>query len=176
MVADLGTGSGAIALSLLVESPGPLELWATDISSDALAVAERNLQALGNRAAPGATLRMSAGSWYAALPGRLRGQLDLVVANPPYVARQEWETLDARVRDHEPYTALVPGERGTEAIEAIAAGAPQWLVAGGTLVVEIGADQGAVAAAAASSAGMTEVAVRPDLAGRDRILVARHQP
>jgi len=176
VVADLGTGSGAIALSLLLESPWPLEVWATDISSDALAVAERNLQALGNRATPGATLQLSAGSWYTALPVRLRGQLDLVVANPPYVARQEWETLDARVREHEPYTAHVPGERGTEAIEAIVAGAPQWLVGGGALVVEIGADQGAVAAAAASSAGMAEVAVRPDLAGRNRVLVARHQP
>jgi len=176
IVADLGTGSGAIALSLLVESPVPLEVWATDISSDALAVAERNLQAPGNRSASGSTLHLSAGSWYEALPEQLRGQLDLVVANPPYVALEEWETLDARVRDHEPYTALVPGERGTEAIEAIVAGAPQWLVAGGALVVEIGADQGAFAAAAASSAGMTEVAVRPDLAGRDRILVATRQP
>jgi len=173
VVADLGTGSGAIALSLAVESPLPLEVWATDISTDALAVAERNRQVLGGRAGSGTTVQLAAGSWYEALPLFRRGQLDLVVANPPYVARDEWQVLDPLVRDHEPYAALVPGEQGTEAIETIVAGAPRWLVAGGALVVEIGAGQGAYAAARARSAGLADVAVRPDLAGRDRILVAR---
>ncbi len=173
VVADLGTGSGAIALSLAVESPVALEVWATDVSDEALAVAGGNLEAVRARVAPRSEVHLAAGSWYGALPARLRGQVDLVVSNPPYVARPQWEELDGTVRDHEPYGALVPGERGTEAIEVVVGGSPGWLAPGGALVVEIGADQGPRAGDAASSAGLVDVVVRPDLAGRDRILVAR---
>lgn len=176
VVADLGTGSGAIALSLALESPVALEVWATDVSSDALAVAGRNLEMMRPRLAATTTVHLAAGSWYEALPERLRGRLDLVVSNPPYVTRRQWEALEPVVRDHEPYVALVPGDEGTEAVDVVVAGARRWLAPGGALVVEIGREQGAHGVAAATSAGLVDVEVRPDLAGHDRILVARRRP
>ena len=81
---DLGTGSGAIALALAAERTG-IEVWATDVSTAALAVAGANLAGLGGRAA--ARVRLATGSWWAALPDELRGRVDLAVSNPPYVAR-----------------------------------------------------------------------------------------
>ena len=169
VVADLGTGSGAIALSLAAESPMALDVWATDISEAAIGVAARNL---GSMPAPGATVRLAVGWWYDALPQALRGGLDLVVSNPPYVSEPEFAQLDASVRDHEPYGALVAGPLGTEMVDVVVAGAPQWLAPAGALVVEIGAGQAVHARAAAEAAGLGRVEVRPDLTGRDRILVA----
>lgn len=173
VVADLGTGSGAIALALAAESPCPLEVWATDVSAEALAVAERNLDRVRAQLSPGSTVHLAAGSWYAALPDRVRGRLDLVVSNPPYVARRQWEALDTVVHDHEPYRALVPGELGTEAVDVVVSGAAGWLAPGAWLVVEIGEAQGDHAVAVAASAGLSDVTVRPDLSGRHRVVVAR---
>jgi release factor glutamine methyltransferase len=169
-VADLGTGSGAIALALARELPDA-EVWATDVSEDALAVARANLAGVGSAAT---RVRLQSGSWFDALPDALRGRLRLVVSNPPYVAEHEFPDLPADVADWEPRQALVSGPSGLEAIEAILAGARDWLdPAGGTLVVELAPHQADVAVGAATTAGFDDVGIVRDLADRERVLVAR---
>ena len=173
---DLGTGTGAIALSLACEfaSSAPFEVWATDVSVDALDVCRQNLGALARRhRASAAVVHVAEGSWFTALPDALAGRIQLVVANPPYVSRQEWEALEPAVRDHEPAGALVPGPDGFEAIEAIVTDAPRWLAPGGSLVVELAPSQAARALDRAVALGYVDAAVRVDLAGRQRVLVAR---
>lgn len=167
VVADLGTGSGAIALSLAAERWPRVEVWATDSSPDALAVARANLAGLGRRAA---SVRLAQGDWFCALPHRLRGEIDLLISNPPYVA--EAEPLPPEVSCWEPRDALVAGPTGLEAIEQIVDGARGWLAPGGALVLEIGATQGAAVRELAGRAGFERISIEPDLAGRDRALVA----
>jgi len=169
-VVDLGTGSGAIALSIAHEVPDA-HVWATDVSGDALAVARANLVGLGGRAAP--RVRLVEGSWFDALPSELRGRVQLIVSNPPYVAEHEVADLPPEVARWEPMSALVAGPTGLEDVEHLVAEAPAWLARPGALVVEIAPHQSDAAAALARDAGFTEVSVRPDLAGRARALVGR---
>jgi release factor glutamine methyltransferase len=168
-VADLGTGSGALARALAAELPDA-EVWATDSSDDALAVARANLAGTG---LPSTRVRLGAGSWFAALPPRLRSHLRLVVSNPPYVAESEVAALPAELR-HEPRDALVSGPTGLEAINMIVREAPEWLEPVGTLVCELAPHHADAATGAATAAGFDDVLVEPDLAGRDRVLVARN--
>lgn len=165
---DLGTGSGAIALSLAAERWPHVEVWGTDRSADALAVAGANLAGLGRRAA---AVRLVEGDWYAALPAELAGRVDVIVSNPPYVAPTD--PLPPEVGDWEPREALVPGPTGLEAIEQIVAGAPGWLAPAGVLVVEIGEAQGDAVRRLAEAAGLEGATIHVDLAGRPRALVAR---
>jgi release factor glutamine methyltransferase len=169
LAVDLGTGSGAIALALAVEWTG-IEVWATDVSPDALAVARANVAGMGRI---GAAVRLAEGSWYEALPAELAGAVDVIVSNPPYVAEYEVEDLPDEVRAWEPLAALVSGPTGLEAIERIVAEAPLWLAHPGSLLVEIAPHQAAEAEALARAAGFGSAAVWPDLTGRDRILLAR---
>jgi release factor glutamine methyltransferase len=172
-VVDLGTGSGAIALSIVAERPG-VRVWATDASDDALAVAGANLAGLAGFAAT--RVRLCGGYWWSALPADLQGRVDLVVSNPPYVATSEMATLDGEVLDWEPRPALEAGPTGLEAVEEILSSALLWLRLGGAAVLEIAPHQSAGAQRAALLAGFTHAEVRPDLAGRDRVLVARTAP
>ncbi len=165
---DLGTGSGAIALSLATEVDDAA-VWATDASPDALAVARANLAGLGSRVAP--RVRMAQGRWFAALPWSLFGRVDMVVCNPPYVA--EDDPLPAEVADWEPAHALVAGPTGLEAIAEVVATAPRWLARPGVLVLELAPHQADAAAALARDAGFGSTEVLPDLAGRPRVLVGR---
>jgi release factor glutamine methyltransferase len=167
LAVDLGTGSGAIALALAVEAGA--EVWATDASTEALAVARANLAGTGGDAAT--RVRLVHGDWYAALPPDLAGRVQVIVANPPYVA--EDDQLPAEVADWEPYEALVAGPAGTEDVEVIVAGAPGWLARPGALVVELAPHQAATAVAMARAAGFRDVDVHRDLAGRERVIVAR---
>jgi release factor glutamine methyltransferase len=167
---DLGTGSGAIALAIAAERTG-VEVWATDISAPALEVAAANQAGLGGRHA--SRVRLALGGWWSALPGELRGRVDLVVSNPPYIASGEMTQLDAQVSRWEPNLALEAGPTGLEALVAILNGAPAWLRPGGVAVLEIAPHQAASAVAMARKAGLTEAEVHPHLAGRDRTLVAR---
>jgi release factor glutamine methyltransferase len=170
VVVDLGTGSGAIALSIAAESPlGTVEVWGVDASLDALDVARANLAGLSGRHA--AQVRLEAGSWFDALPPELEGRVDLVVTNPPYVAVDE--ALDREVADWEPRSALIAGPTGLECYDAIMSGAKRWLRAGGSLVGEIGATQGDEIERRARAAGFSVVELLRDLAGHDRIVVAR---
>ena len=178
---DLGTGSGAIALALAAEwnpSGTPLEVWAVDASPDALEVARTNRDAL-SVTDPAAARRVTfaGGSWFDALPTRLARRLDLVVANPPYVAEEEFADLDPTVRDWEPRSALVArrgrsGVAGMADVEAVVAGAGAWLARAGGLVVELAPSQAYAAIDAARRAGFSRVGTARDLAGRLRMLVA----
>ena len=178
---DLGTGTGAIALSLAAEVPRhdrPLEVWATDVSLDALDVAGLNLNrlaAVDQAAADRVTL--ARGTWFDALPPALAGRVDLVVANPPYVSDEEYTELDPEVREWEPVGALVSaggsdGSPGLADIETVVSTAPRWLRPTGALVVELAPAQARAAEEAARRAGFARVGTELDLAGRLRILVA----
>ena len=166
-VADLGTGSGALALALANSLPDA-EVWATDVSEAALAVARANVAAAGSVAT---RLRVAEGSWFDALPAEHRGAVRLVVANPPYIA--EHEVLPASVAEWEPTGALYAGPTGLEAVEHLIGTAPEWLDAAGTLVLELAPHQAGPATELARAAGFADVGVRADLAGHDRALVAR---
>jgi release factor glutamine methyltransferase len=168
LVVDLGTGSGAIALSVALEVPRA-RVWGTDRSTDALAVARANLAGTGGSVAP--RVRLVAGDWFDALPGELRGQVDLIVSNPPYVG--DAEVLPPEVADWEPAGALFAGPTGLEAVAEILKGAPAWLSRPGAVVIEVAPHQAEAAMVLARAAGFTGVDVRPDLAGRLRALVGR---
>jgi release factor glutamine methyltransferase len=169
-VADLGTGSGALALALASELPD-VEVWATEISDDALAVARANFAGAGSLAA---RVRAVQGSWFDALPRALAGRLRVVVSNPPYVAEAELNDLPREIVDWEPRLALVSGPSGTEAIEEIIDGAREWLdQESGVLVCELAPHQAPAMAAYARAAGYSDVSIRQDLTHRDRVLVAR---
>lgn len=168
-VADLGTGSGALALALAAELPDS-EVWATDADPAALAVARANLAALGPAAG---RVRLAQGLWYEALPESLRGKLVLIVSNPPYVSEAEYQALPEEIRGHEPRVALVAGPTGTEALEVLIDGAPAWLAPGGAIGLELAPHQASSLAERAVRAGYRQVEITPDLAGRDRVLVAR---
>jgi release factor glutamine methyltransferase len=166
-VADLGTGSGAIALALDAELPDVV-VWATDVSADALAVARANVAG-----AAATRVRIAEGQWFDALPESLRGRLELIVSNPPYVAESEVLDLPDEVADYEPRAALVSGPTGAEALEHLLGHAREWLVADGVLVCELSPHQAAAMVERARELGYADAFVRKDLAGRPRVLVAR---
>ena len=189
--ADLGTGSGCIAVTLCAERP----LWKgvmADISARALAVAERNARshAVRNRLQP---VRANFNH-----PLFLPGSLDLVVSNPPYVSREEYETLSPEVRDFEPVTALVPGfvdndrdpeahrhspphtdipnadgSQGLEHLLAVAAEAGTALRSGGLLIMEHGWTQSTALQLSLKSHIWENIIAIKDLAGHNRLLLAR---
>ena len=166
---DLGTGSGAIGLALASELwHSAMTMWLTDASADALAVARANLSGIGRAAA---CVRLGEGSWFAALPAELRGAVDLVVSNPPYIADDD-PAVEAIVRDWEPASALFAGADGLDHVRAIAADAAEWLRPGGMLMLEIGATQADPVRDLLGAAGLVDVRVLPDLAGRDRFAQA----
>lgn len=169
-IADLGTGTGAIGLSLLHELPlGRARVWLTDDSDDAVDVARANLAGLGRAAMYG---QINVGSWYEALPVNLRGSLDVVVSNPPYIARDDEEVEDT-VRDWEPHRALFADDSGLAALRVIIAGASTWLRNGGLLALEIGYTQTKDVSQLCTDAGLTDVVVHVDAAHRDRFVTAR---
>lgn len=170
VIADLGTGSGALALALAADL-GTAEVWATDVSAAALDVARANVAAIGPAAA--SRVHFAGGMWYEALPARLRGRLRVIVSNPPYVTEAEFADLPLEVRDHEPSGALVAGPTGRECLEHLVGGGLEWLEPGGALVLELAPDQAHLMGATAEAAGYEAVAVHRDLAGRERVLVAR---
>lgn len=168
VVADLGTGSGAIGLSIADELPlDGTTVWITDVSDDALAVARANLAGIGRAAR---NVQVAAGSWFDALPAEVR--CDVIVSNPPYVAEGS-PLLDDSVREWEPAGALFAGADGLDAIRTIVVGAPAHLRPGGWLVLEHGADQGDAVRALLADAGYRSVETRRDLAGLDRCTLGR---
>lgn len=166
-VVDLGTGSGAIALSVAVECPAA-RVYATDVSADALAVASANLAGLGRAAA---RVTLHEGDWFEALPGALQRSIDVVVSNPPYIGVDE--ELPAVVADWEPAVALWSGPTGDEAVQRVVGEAPRWLRPGGTLVLEVASHRAQESAGIAADAGFAKIRVEQDVAGLDRVVIAR---
>ena len=156
VMADLGTGSGALALAIASERPHA-EIHASDLSVDALAVARRNARRLD------LAVQFHQGSWWDALPPALR--FALVVSNPPYIAADD---PHLGLLQHEPRLALSDEADGLQALRAIIIGAPARLEAGGWLLVEHGYDQGAAVRALFAAAGFTDIATRRDLEHRER--------
>ena len=165
-VLDLGTGSGALAVTLVLEAPGA-EVWATDVSGAALAVARGNADKFR------AEVRFLEGSWFEALPEGT-APFDLIVSNPPYIDDATMETLEREVRDFDPDISLRGGPDGLAAYRAILAEARDWLVPGGRLVVEIGYDQGESVPELFREAGLEDVRVVKDLARNDRVVTGTY--
>lgn len=162
-VADLGTGSGAIALALAHERP-QWQLLATDRSAAALAVATGNAQALGL-----ANLGFRQGDWFEPLAGE---RFHLVASNPPYIALGDAALDDPALR-HEPPQALASGPEGLDDLKKLIAAAPAQLLPGGWLVLEHGADQGEAVCALFVAQGWAQVRCHADLAGWPRVSEAR---
>ena len=161
-IADLGTGSGAVALAIAMERPR-CEVLASESSPRALQVAERNVATI----APG-RVSLHLGCWLEPLPGRLH----VIVSNPPYVAAGDPHLAEGDCR-FEPRQALTPGADGMAAIRRIAADALPRLEPGGLLAFEHGFDQGAASRALLRELGYVDVATRRDLEGRERVTCGR---
>ena len=162
-IADLGTGSGAIALALASERP-LAQIVATDMSGDAIAVAAGNARQHGL-----ANVAFRQGSWHAPLAGE---RFDLIASNPPYIASDDPHLAQGDLR-FEPATALASGHDGLDDIRLIIAGAPAHLQPGGWLLMEHGWDQGEAIRALLEGAGFVEVETALDLEQRDRVSLGR---
>lgn len=162
-VLDLGTGSGCIAITLAVERPG-WRVTAVDDSADALAVAEENRQALS-----AGNVRLLQSRWYSSLTDR---GFDLIVSNPPYVARSDEHLSRGDVR-FEPASALVSGDDGLADLREIVAGGRDHLNPGGWLVLEHGYDQSGAMTGLLKNAGFAEVHEARDGAGIARVAFGR---
>ncbi|MDA3038386.1 MAG: peptide chain release factor N(5)-glutamine methyltransferase, partial [Actinomycetota bacterium] len=167
LAADLGTGSGAIGLSLAAEHP-TVEVWLSERSSEALEVARANLAGLGR---PATRVNIVEGSWFEPFGPDLLGQLSVIVSNPPYVA--SGETLEPSVAAWEPHTALFAENAGLEDLLHLVTQAPTWLRPEGALVLELSPDQAEVVRSEALLR-FSEADVVHDLAGHARAVVARH--
>jgi len=161
---DLGTGSGVIAVCLARYLPRST-VTAVDVSPETLTLAQENARL--NEV--DARIRFVAGDWF----DGLNDAYDLIVSNPPYVDEASLDDLPREVRDHEPRAALDGGRDGVEQIARVVRGAPAHLTSGGHLLLEIGHDQAAVVTGFMETAGFTDVRVEADLAGKDRLAVAR---
>ena len=168
---DLGTGTGCIPIAILANRTDALGV-ATDLSADALAVAQDNARRNGvlDR------LAFAQGSWFEALS---RGpdedeRFDLITSNPPYIASAVIETLMPEVKDFDPLLALDGGPDGLAPYTIIAAQAPRYLRPGGQVLVEIGPDQAESVATLFGGHGLGKIGVHKDLNGLDRVVVAHH--
>ena len=169
---DIGTGSGAIALSLATEGRFS-RVIATDLSDEALAVAAANAALVAAAAPHAAPVEFRPGADLAPLRG-IRARV--IVANPPYIAYSETAALPRSVRDWEPTVALVASDQGMARYAAILAGAHELLEPFGWVVFEVDARRAQQTAALATTQGYQQVTVGRDLTGRDRVVLAQHVP
>jgi len=166
-VVDAGTGSGCVAIALAVARPD-LRVCAIDRSAAAIAVARENAR----------IHRVEERVRFDVLdfgdpPAAWDGLMDLLVANPPYVTRDEWAALEPEVRDHEPRDALVPGPTGLEAHATLATTARRILRPGGSVILEVGWTQAEAVGVLLGGHGFEAISTRRDFAGIARVVVAR---
>ena len=166
-VLDLGVGSGAILLTLLAENVLAKGLG-TDLSAQALNVAQRNAEALG----VAARARFCKAHWYDGIDERF----DLIVSNPPYITQAEMADLAPEVRDHDPHIALTPGGDGLAPYRILAAQAAGYLAPGGRLLAEFGWRQGGQVRDIFAGHGWQGLRILTDLEGRDRVILAQIAP
>jgi release factor glutamine methyltransferase len=163
LIVDIGTGSGCVAITLALECPSATVI-ASDVSAEALAIAEVNAQALG-----ATEVRFMLASL---LPAGLP-PLDMIVSNPPYVPQRHRASLPADVREFEPGVALFGGEDGLDLIRGVAQAARRSLKPGGWLVMEIGDGQGDAVSEVVVQSGLRLDRVEPDLQDISRVIVAQ---
>lgn len=173
-LADIGTGSGCLAVTLALEHPGA-RVWATDLSADALKMARKNVARYGL----GDRVTLWHGDLFGQTPPGLR--FEVIVSNPPYVSEAELPSLQPEVRDYEPRLALsgdggAAGADGTALHRRLLAEAPAHLTPGGWLLMEVGQGQAEAVAQAARDLGYEDVAIRQDMAGIGRVVLGRFQP
>jgi release factor glutamine methyltransferase len=166
-IADLGTGSGCIAVALAVLRPA-WSIVAIDLSAEAIAVARRNAERHG----VDSRVRCVLGDFRTPDP-KWGAPFDAIASNPPYVPEAEWERLAPEIRDHEPKLALTPGPTGNEAYAAVVRTAHALLVPGGLLALELGWTSERAVRAIVAAEGFQDIGVRPDAQGIPRILTAR---
>lgn len=178
LVVEPCTGSGAIALAVASEVPHA-DVIATDIDPAAVGLATRNLERLlAGRAdvagpAAGARCRVLSGDLLEPIDPGLRGRVDVLVSNPPYLPAADGEALPPEVVDHDPPRALFGGEDGLEVVGRLLTAAGGWLRPGGTLILEIDERRGGEVRERAEAHGLVDVRIEKDLTGADRALVAR---
>lgn len=181
LIVEPCTGTGAISCALLAEVPGA-RIVATDISPEAVALATDNLGRVAtgaagpDGAATGARATVLNGDLLGPVDPNLRGHLDVLVANPPYLPDGDRDQWEPEVAGHDPGRALVGGPDGHEIVDALLADATRWLAPGGVVVLEIDERRGTDAVARARRLGLVGIRLVRDLTGADRALVACRAP
>ncbi|HEV2785295.1 MAG TPA: HemK/PrmC family methyltransferase, partial [Solirubrobacteraceae bacterium] len=167
------TGTGAVTAALATAVSGA-DIHAGDRSTAAVALAEVNLAAVRRRPgwADGVSVTFGCGDLFDAFAPDLRGAVDVVVCNPPYLSQVEFDACPPEVRDHDPVDALVGGPVGNEVVDRVLRDARTWLCPGGEILVEVSEHRAAAAAELAATLGYLDVAVVHDLAGRPRVVRA----
>ena len=165
---EIGCGSGVIGICLALEIPR-LSVHAVDVDPRAVELTRHNAHIHG----VDARVHVHQGNRFDPLPRHLRGAVDLLASNPPYIRSGDIENLAAEVREHDPHTALDGGKDGLDSYRAIAHAMAQWLRPGGLVALEIGADQGAKVTGILAASGAQDLNVQQDYAGRDRVVTAR---
>ena len=162
-ILDLGTGTGCVLLALLSELPCSNGVG-VDIITDTLAVARRNAERhrLTSRA------EFIAGDWFAGV----QRQFDIIVSNPPYIESDAIALLEPEVAKHEPLSALDGGPDGLEPYREILSNATGFLKPGGLIALEVGINQSGSVSSILKDAGFSDIRIRPDLAGRHRVVMA----
>lgn len=168
VVVEPCTGSGAVACAVAVERPDA-QVVATDLDPAAVDLAVHNAARLR------AAVDVRAGPLLEPVPARLRGGVDVLVANPPYLAADEVASLPADVARWDPIAALVAGPTGHEVSDLLLTAAATWLAADGWLVLEVDERRAGEVAARATACGLSTVRTRPDLTGRSRFVTARRR-
>ena len=165
---EIGCGTGVIGISMALDVPR-LTVYATDVNPAAVQLTKHNAHTLG----VDPRVHVLPGNRFDPLPAHLKGQVDLVVSNPPYIREADIPGLAAEVSEHDPMEALNGGEDGLVFFRALASGLGVWLRPGGHVAVEIGDEQGREVEDIFSASGMVDIRVIRDYADRDRVVTAR---
>lgn len=177
VVVEPCTGTGVVSLAIASEVAG-VRVIATDRSPEAVQLARENLErvAVDPGLAAASRVDIIEGDLMEPVPEELRGHVDVLVCNPPYLAESELAATGPEVRNHDPLDALISGPTGNEVVDRLVREAPAWLAPGGWLQLEVDDARAVSTAERIRGAGYLDVAVVADLTGRDRFVIARHDP